>query len=271
MLTQEEENQLFKAIFNGDINTENLPENVYDETFIELEGAISAAFIGRQLEKLPISIQRPAFEVAEKLTQNINLFSGVKTFHQIFEIQKQIFDSKGFKRSFNDFRRRAQDIYNIYNETWLQAEFETAVTQARTAKQWTTEIQPEKDVLPFLKYTTVGDKRVRPDHAVLDGVIKSVDDPFWNTFMPANGFRCRCTVEQVGEGAKVSRFSKAKLKTLEEGIPKLFRFNSGKTGLVFSEIDHPYFKGTGMPPRIREQFEVGRKNNFGLTPPKKLK
>lgn len=42
------------------------------------------------------------------------------------------------------------------------------------------------------KYVTVEDSRVRPTHAILDGVCLPKDHPFWQLFYPPNGFNCRC-------------------------------------------------------------------------------
>ncbi len=50
------------------------------------------------------------------------------------------------------------------------------------------------DALPFWEYMTVGDDRVRPEHAVLDGFQALNNDPVWNKIYPPNGFNCRCTV-----------------------------------------------------------------------------
>lgn len=51
------------------------------------------------------------------------------------------------------------------------------------------------DVFPNWEYITVGDHRVRPAHAAMDGEVRRYDDPFWNTWYPPNGFNCRCVVE----------------------------------------------------------------------------
>ena len=51
------------------------------------------------------------------------------------------------------------------------------------------------DIFPKWEYVTVGDKRVRPAHAALNGTIRRYDDPFWNSWYPPNGFKCRCIVE----------------------------------------------------------------------------
>lgn len=44
------------------------------------------------------------------------------------------------------------------------------------------------------KYITTEDSRVRPQHAILDGVTLPKDDPFWDRFYPPNGWNCRCQV-----------------------------------------------------------------------------
>ena len=50
--------------------------------------------------------------------------------------------------------------------------------------------------MPYLEYTAVMDDRTRDEHAALDGHIYPIDDPFWQTFYPPNGFNCRCNVIQ---------------------------------------------------------------------------
>lgn len=39
-------------------------------------------------------------------------------------------------------------------------------------------------------YATVGDDRVRPEHARLDGLTRPKDDPIWKTIWPPNGWNC---------------------------------------------------------------------------------
>lgn len=53
------------------------------------------------------------------------------------------------------------------------------------------------DFLPWWEYYTVGDNRVRDEHAVLHGAIRKHDDPFWNIWYPPNGFNCRCGVRAL--------------------------------------------------------------------------
>ncbi|NLN95856.1 MAG: head morphogenesis protein, partial [Bacteroidales bacterium] len=37
----------------------------------------------------------------------------------------------------------------------------------------------------------------RNDHQRLYGVVKPVDDPFWDTWLPPSDWGCRCSVKQV--------------------------------------------------------------------------
>jgi SPP1 gp7 family putative phage head morphogenesis protein len=66
----------------------------------------------------------------------------------------------------------------------------------------------DKDVaaaLPFWRYSTMEDERVRPNHAALDGFVAKQGDAVWGTIYPPNGFNCRCVVEPLlkSEGEKI--------------------------------------------------------------------
>jgi SPP1 gp7 family putative phage head morphogenesis protein len=47
---------------------------------------------------------------------------------------------------------------------------------------------------PWWEYSATMDSRTRPTHAALNGRVFRFDDPFWDTWYPPNGFRCRCRV-----------------------------------------------------------------------------
>jgi SPP1 gp7 family putative phage head morphogenesis protein len=48
--------------------------------------------------------------------------------------------------------------------------------------------------LPYWTYRTVGDNRVRPTHAVLNGITFPAGHEFWDTHYPPWDFECRCSV-----------------------------------------------------------------------------
>lgn len=50
---------------------------------------------------------------------------------------------------------------------------------------------------PWGMYVAVMDKRTRPAHSALNGLTFRLDDPFWDTHWPQNGFECRCDVRAL--------------------------------------------------------------------------
>lgn len=49
------------------------------------------------------------------------------------------------------------------------------------------------------RYRTAGDEKVRENHAAQNGVTLSRTDPFWNEWIPPNGYNCRCTIDVLTE------------------------------------------------------------------------
>lgn len=58
-------------------------------------------------------------------------------------------------------------------------------------------IQDTKEDLPYLRYQTVGDDHVRPEHQAWDGTTLPVDDVWWDSHYPPCDWGCRCTPLQV--------------------------------------------------------------------------
>ena len=80
----------------------------------------------------------------------------------------------------------------------LRTIFDTNIKQAYNAGAWK-RFQQNKERRPFLKYQAVRDDRTRDQHAAWHGVIRPVDDPFWQTHTPMNGWGCRCWLVSTTE------------------------------------------------------------------------
>jgi SPP1 gp7 family putative phage head morphogenesis protein len=78
----------------------------------------------------------------------------------------------------------------------LRTIFDVNMRTAHAAGYWE-RIQDTKDALPYLRYQTAGDDRVRPEHAAWDGVTLPVDDAWWDVHNPPCDWGCRCTVIQM--------------------------------------------------------------------------
>ena len=82
----------------------------------------------------------------------------------------------------------------------LQLVYDTNMRTARARGQWE-RIQRTKDVTPYLEYNLGPSERHRPHHAACEGTVLPVDDPFWSSGLPPNGFRCKCWVRALTESA----------------------------------------------------------------------
>jgi len=99
--------------------------------------------------------------------------------------------------------------------------FDTNMRSAHMAGRWA-QIEANKEQRPFLQYRTAGDARVRPQHRAWDGKIFPVDDGFWHTHYPPNGWGCRCTVRSYGaaemarKGLEVSKPIKPQMRSVTD-------------------------------------------------------
>ncbi|HMQ77127.1 MAG TPA: DUF935 family protein [Flavobacteriales bacterium] len=168
------------------------------------------------------------------LDHNVYVFSALKTHHQLKAASDELHDDKGQVRPFTQFKESFKAINDRFNVRHLRAEYQHAVASTQMAERWL-DIQRDKEVLPNLRFDTAGDDRVRPAHALLDGIVRPVDDPFWDTHYPPLAWGCRCDVNQTAEDVSGE---------LPEGlarVPAMFRGNVGKTGIIFPE-SHPYYQ-----------------------------
>ena len=239
---------LIEAIYAGVIRADRLPVDLYEAILVHLEeaalsgfGTVAAGDTGRavMLTKLPPE--------SDRVLGRQNGDSDPRD-------ERPSSRTAGKLRPFTDFRSLARGIFAEFNEQWLRTEFDTAYGQSQMAARWA-DIKENREGLPLLRYVTVGDARVRDEHAALDGMTKPVDDPVWDTYYPPNGWNCRCTVEQLPAGEITpGRPDAAELP------PELFRMNSGKDGIIFKD-DHPYFLGSAG------RYEVNLQSNYGLPVP----
>lgn len=81
------------------------------------------------------------------------------------------------------------------------------------------------DRRPYWEYDAVNDAHTRPSHLAQDGKIFRHDHPYWNTWMPPNGFRCRCRVNSVSAEEMEEEKLKEEAKMPKEKPDEGFRYN----------------------------------------------
>ncbi len=158
--------------------------------------------------------------------------------------------ASAFRMTFDDLVRRHGWSGDNSHGWRSDLTFRVMTAQATAAGRWR-QIERLKDRLPWVRYVTAGDHRVRPAHATWHGVILRWDDPWWDTHFPPNGFNCRCHVQMLGDddlvryGFKATEVAPAaasdirfvrvngRVRPVEtpKGIDPGFGFNPGKLGL----------------------------------------
>jgi len=239
---------LIEGIHSGKYSKFNLPRDLFEFTYNELVEEVEKVF-GKGVE-FPEDEARE--EIVRSLKANIAQFSGAKTFTEVNEISKFLFDSEGFKLPFKDFQEIVKPIDDKFNKVWLKTEQDTSFGQSQSADSWL-QYDKEKELFPFLQYQTADDERVRHEHAAWDNLIFPVDHEFWNSRMPLNGYNCRCRVIQLRSGEQST------FKGVQENTDKLFQKNPGKSGEIFTK-NHPYFK-------VKRGDKNLTRNNYGFGMP----
>lgn len=184
--------------------------------------------------------------LTEQQRKQVHVFSGFKTAHQLRQASALLFDKHGRVRPFSAFKRDILALDQEYNVRYLKAEWQLAGANVRAINRWN-DLQAMKDVSPYARYSTAKDERVRDVHERLEGVIKHLDDPFWDVWWPPNGWGCRCIVvpEASDKGGRPVPKDIVPPKTM-------FANNVGKNGMLFPE-GHPYAKQANE--RVRDQVE----------------
>lgn len=80
----------------------------------------------------------------------------------------------------------------------LRTIFDTNLTTSYAAGHYK-QLRSMTETLPYWQYFTMGDDRVREQHAALNGKVFRADDPIWNTIFPPNGWGCRCWVTPLAQ------------------------------------------------------------------------
>ena len=138
-----------------------------------------------------------------------------------------------------------ETVTTRYNPTRLKLIYDTNVRQAAVAGQWD-RAQQTKRLFPYLRYVTMADEMVRESHARWHNLVLPVDDPWWNTHMPQNAYRCRCYVRQVS-AREYERGTTPTGQKMDKTAPpeKLREWENPRTGEVLQVPDgvHPAFMG----------------------------
>tara|TARA_B100001939_G_scaffold72990_1_gene61149 strand:- start:3425 stop:4717 length:1293 start_codon:yes stop_codon:yes gene_type:complete len=134
----------------------------------------------------------------------------------------------------------------------LRIIYDTNLRMARAAGAWE-RIERNKKRRPYLMYDAVNDGRTRPQHRAWDNTVLPVDDSWWETHYPPNGWKCRCTVIQLSE----RDLQRRRLNVSRQPVIKNRRYDNPRTG-------KPSLVPEGIDPGFA--YNVGRARLRSITP-----
>ena len=132
----------------------------------------------------------------------------------------------------------------------LRTIYDANLRSARAAGQWE-RIERTQAAFPFLEYRLGPSEKHRPHHEDKAGLILPVDDPFWDEWMPPNGWGCKCWVRQV---TKAEAGRRGVSDAPEVPDRKWYNERTGDTQLVPQGIDPGWQRNPG---KLRRQAAEG--------------
>jgi SPP1 gp7 family putative phage head morphogenesis protein len=137
-----------------------------------------------------------------------------------------------------DFRKQFDEIVARHGWAYRGARgwrtgvmFNTNLRTAHAAGRWK-QIERVKKARPWLVYSTVDDSRVRPEHRAWHNLALPVDDPWWDSHYPPNGWGCRCSVISASD-AQLKRWGIQPAKA--PAIESTRRVNTS-TGVDYGQV-----------------------------------
>ena len=147
--------------------------------------------------------------------QYASTVSGLASLDQIKSVLNAVYKTVESGGTFQDLQNLVEaDGINL-SEAQLDNVFRTNAQNAYAHGKWLHQ-QRNKEKRPYLEYMAINDSRVRPSHLALYGVIRHIDDAFWQTYYPPNGYRCRCTTRALTE-----RQAQSKGVTPDDELPSI--------------------------------------------------
>lgn len=170
------------------------------------------------------------------LKRNIYHFSAAKSFTQMQYYRDGMVDKNGNIKSFSSFKKWVANSGEMFNEKHLKVEYDMAHSSALMAKAWD---ELDSDLVEF---TTVRDRNVRPNHALLDKFTAPKSDPIWRRICPPLDWGCRCKITAGNANTKRKLTNTEAYNIVKDDVKgTVFENNTAVSKIIFND-KHPYFQ-----------------------------
>ena len=126
---------------------------------------------------------------------------------------------EGFRASFDEIVKKHGWAHNGSAGWRSRIIYDTNITQAYNAGRYQQQ-QDIKAFRPYGRYRHVNCAHPRLNHLAWDGIILPIDDPWFDTHYPQNGWRCHCRVDSLNQ-TEAQQLWKAKGKTGPDTAPPI--------------------------------------------------
>ena len=173
-------------------------------------------------------------ELNDILKQKYFTIADVESQDVLVKVKESLDKALAEGETFDLWKKGVEQIFKAAGvekrDPWkLEVSFRNNIQTAHHAGQWEQLHDPDvEEMFPFYQYHAINDRRVRPDHLAMDGMIFPSDDDIWEEWWPPNGHACRCTVTAINK-YKAARMQLK--KEYSEGVPepdKGFNVNPSK-------------------------------------------
>lgn len=252
---------LIKKVFKGLIATNQIDQDYYFNIAKKLtQGVMDGMKIGSSFKANDAKTQ-----LFESYRHNIYAFSAAKNLVVMQEYNKQLRDEKGKDRNYGQFRNAVTPIDKEFNDNHLKSEFSACVAKSQMGDKW-----HKLQKYDMLEFRAVMDNKTRASHAAIDGTILPKDHPFWKKNWPPLDWGCRCTVLPA-QGANPNNEEIANSFTNSGVVKPYFKGNSGISGAVINEDEHPYFKKiANYRTGEAKSVELMAEENYAMPPVERL-
>ena len=168
-------------------------------------------------------------------------------FEQFRQRLKPILKEKGWwgRRFSKDPKDGATKLVQLGSDRRLRTIYWANTASAYAAGEWE-RIQRTKRMLPFLRYVISTADHKRPEHKVWVDIILPVDDPFWRTHYPPNGWLCKCRVFQITRREAIRRGWTEDTKAPEIVSKPWFNRRSGRWEDIPIGLDPGWHSNPGL-------------------------
>lgn len=134
----------------------------------------------------------------------------------------------------------------------LKTIFEVNLRTSYAAGRWE-RVWRNRAAFPMLEYVSVKDGREREEHGAWHGTRLPIEDPWWDSHYPPNGWNCRCIVKPLSAG-RIARLGLGEVRAPKFKDRDWVNKRTGEVHRIEDGIDPGW------------SYHVGRAPMEGLTP-----